>query len=44
MMAVGYQAEADVLNDDFKDMELAARSRAALGERFYAGQWGKAID
>jgi len=40
MMAVGYQADVDVLDDDFKDAELAARSRAALNERFYAGQWG----
>lgn len=44
MMAVGYQAEADVLDDDFKETELAARSRAALDERFYAGQWGRGIE
>ncbi|PKM11764.1 MAG: nitroreductase [Gammaproteobacteria bacterium HGW-Gammaproteobacteria-3] len=44
MMAVGFQAEADVLDDDFKDSELAARSRAALDERFYAGQWGEGIE
>jgi len=37
--AVGYQADADVLDDDFKENELAARSRAALSERFSAGQW-----
>ena len=40
MMAVGYQAEADVLDDDFKEAELAARSRAALNERFYRGAMG----
>ncbi|MDO9103488.1 MAG: nitroreductase family protein [Methylovulum sp.] len=44
MMAVGYQAEVDVLEGDFKEAELAARSRAALPERFYAGQWGKGIE
>jgi len=44
MMAVGYQADADVLDDDFKETELAARSRAALNERFYAGQWGRGVE
>jgi len=44
MMAVGYQAEADVLDDDFKETELAARSRAELNERFYAGQWGRGVE
>jgi hypothetical protein len=40
MMAVGYQADADVLDDDFKETELAA----ALNERFYAGQWGRGVE
>jgi len=44
MMAVGYQAEADVLDNDFKEAESAARSRAALNERFFAGQWGRGIE
>jgi len=44
MMAVGYQAEADVLDDDFKAAEIAERSRVALSERFYAGFWGNAIE
>jgi nitroreductase len=44
MMAVGYQADVEMLDDDFKETELAARSRAALNERFYAGQWGRGID
>jgi nitroreductase len=43
MMAVGYQANADILDEDFKAAELAARSRAALQERFFAGQWGNSI-
>jgi len=44
MIAVGYQADIDVLDDDFKEAELAARSRAAMNERFYAGEWGKGIE
>ncbi|WP_340121664.1 nitroreductase family protein [Methylobacter svalbardensis] len=44
MMAVGYQAEVDVLDDDFKEAELAVRSRVALNEQFYAGQWGRGIE
>jgi nitroreductase len=44
MLAVGYQAGIDVLDDGFKDAERAARTRAALNERFYAGQWGRGID
>lgn len=44
MMAVGYQTDESVLDEDFKAIELAERSRAALYERFYAGQWGKGIE
>ena len=44
MMAVGYQAEADILDDDFKAGELGERSRASLAERFYAGTWGAGIE
>jgi nitroreductase len=43
IMAVGYQANIDVLDEDFKSAELAERARAALDERFYAGTWGKGI-
>ncbi len=39
MMAVGYQADIEILDEDFKATELAERSRAALYERFYAGKW-----
>jgi hypothetical protein len=39
MMAVGYQAEADSLGADFKDAELAARSRVPLEKLFYFGKW-----
>ncbi len=44
MMAIGYQAEVDILDDDFKEAEVATRSRALLSERFYAGQWGLGIE
>lgn len=44
MMAVGYQADVEVLDEDFKATELAERSRAALHERFYAGQWAVPLD
>ena len=44
MMAAGYQADVDALDDDFKEAELAARSRIALNERFFAGQWGRGIE
>lgn len=44
MMAVGYQADLGVLDEDFKAAELAARSRVALNEQFYAGQWGNGVE
>ncbi len=44
MMAVGYQADVAVLDDDFKENELGARSRASLNERFYAGRWDRGIE
>ncbi len=44
MMAVGYQADADTLDDDFKAAELAERVRAPLEERFFWGQWGVTFD
>lgn len=39
VIALGYQAESDHLNAEFKDKEAAPRSRAALDERFYFGSW-----
>lgn len=41
MMAVGYQAEAATLDDMFQAAEVAERSRAEVGQQFYAGTWGK---
>ena len=42
MMAIGYQADVDILDEDFKAAELAARSRANLDQRFYFGHWDDA--
>ena len=39
VMAIGYQAEAEQLNDDLKQTELSERSRKPLNERFYFGSW-----
>ena len=43
MIAVGYQAEETVLNDELKELELAARTRVPLGEHFYEAKWNKPI-
>lgn len=39
IIAVGYQAEADCLEAEFQQRELADRSRAAIEQRFYFGSW-----
>ncbi|MDD5329998.1 MAG: nitroreductase family protein [Sulfuricella sp.] len=39
MIAVGYQTEADVLNDELKGLELAPRERTPLGTHFFEGGW-----
>ena len=44
MIAVGYQADIDVLDEDFKAAELAERTRVPLDQRFYFGQWGTGGD
>lgn len=44
MLAVGYQATVDSLDEAFKAQELAERTRASLGERFYAGKWGVGVE
>jgi nitroreductase len=41
MMALGYQADVDALDDEFKEAELAARPRMALNERFFCGAMGQ---
>jgi nitroreductase len=40
VIAIGYQAEVDGLSEEFKQRELAERTRADLNERFYFGRWG----
>lgn len=44
MLAVGYQAEVAVLDEGFKEMELAERSRTPMADRFYLNHWGNGID
>jgi len=44
MMAIGYQAEAETLADDFKSAELAERSRFPLQQCFYSGGWGGELE
>lgn len=40
MIAVGYQGEAEVLNDELKQLELAERARTPLGVHFFENDWG----
>lgn len=40
MIAVGYQADADILEGEIKERELAPRARRPLGEKFFVGTWG----
>ena len=40
MIAVGHQGEPEVLDDELKELELAARARTPLGEHFFEGDWG----
>ena len=41
MIAVGYQASPDILDDETKAKELRPRARKPLAERFFEGGWGK---
>lgn len=43
MIAVGYQAEADGLDDELRQLELAARIRSPLGTHFFEGDWNTPI-
>lgn len=43
MIAVGYQALPDVLDDDTRQKELKARSRQPLATHFFEGAWGEAV-
>jgi len=44
MIAVGYQASPDVLDDETKAKELKSRSRKALETHFFESAWGKGIE
>ena len=43
MIAIGYQAEPDVLDEETKKKELAPRARKPLAERFFEGGWGQGV-
>jgi nitroreductase len=43
MIAVGYQASPDVLDEETKQKELKPRSRKALETHFFEGGWGRAV-
>lgn len=43
MLAVGYQADIDVLDEEFQKMEMAERKRRPIGATFFDGVWGKPI-
>ncbi|HKJ82720.1 MAG TPA: nitroreductase family protein [Mariprofundaceae bacterium] len=43
MIAVGYQAHADTLDEDFRAIELSERTRRPLHELFFAGEWEKEL-
>jgi len=40
VMAIGYQASPEILEDSFKTRELEERTRKPLTESFYEGSWG----
>lgn len=43
MIAVGYRANPDVLEDDYRERELAPRRRKPLETRFFEGGWGNSV-
>jgi len=42
-MALGYQADADILDEGFRSIEVAERSRQPMGECFFAGRWNHPV-
>ena len=40
MIAIGYQASPDVLDEETKAKELRPRARKPLAEKFFEGAWG----
>ena len=43
MIALGYLAPLDVLDDPVRAKELRPRTRAALGDRYFEGGWGEGV-
>lgn len=43
MIAVGYQAEPDVLTGEVRGREIAPRNRRPLGEIFFESRWGMPV-
>ena len=41
MIAIGFQANADILDEETKAKELRPRGRKPVAQRFYEGGWGK---
>ena len=41
VIAVGYQLAEEALPEAMRERELAPRERHPLGERFFAGAWGR---
>jgi nitroreductase len=44
MIAVGYQASPEVLDEETKQKELKPRSRQPLATHFYEGAWGVPVE
>ena len=43
MIAVGYQADADILEGDYKTRELAQRARKPIESRFFENGWAAPV-
>ena len=43
MIAVGYKATPDILDEETKAKELRPRARKPIGEKFFEGGWGKGV-
>ena len=43
MIAVGYQASPEILDDETKAKEMRPRARKPVAERFFEGGWGKGV-
>ncbi|MFN7086343.1 MAG: nitroreductase family protein [Burkholderiales bacterium] len=43
MIAIGYQAGPDVLDEETREKELRPRARKPVGERFFESEWGKPV-